>query len=122
LTGYRAARVRTIFQLPQDLQHLHPGKLVYIDWMNNFSAQPAKYINQFTAYRTFDSEGKQKSAVVPLSAIHLSCHLAPDYGSLDPDIELEVDTEIFAISRRFYLNDFGSYFIYELMRHWMAAR
>jgi hypothetical protein len=122
MTGYRAARVRAIFELPPHLQHLHPDKLVYIDWMNNFPLRPAKYINQFTAYCTFDSAGKQKSSVVPLSAIHLSCHLAPDYGSLDPAIELEVDTEIFALCRRFYLNDFGSYFIYELMRHWMAGR
>lgn len=116
--GYRAARIRIIFELPLHLRKYYSGKVAYVDWFNEFPPQPAKYLNQFQVSLARDFAGRQLSSVIPLTDIHLSCHLGPKFGSVDEDVELLPHIDIFRVCRQFYLNDFGSYFIYELIRHW----
>lgn len=118
ILGYRAARVRVIFELPLHLRDAYPDKVAYVDWFNDFPSQPAKHLGQFQVSLAFDFAGRQLSSVIPLTDIHLSCHMGPNFGSLEADVKLMANIDIFRICRKFYFNDFGSYFVYELMRHW----
>lgn len=54
---YRAMRVLVIFELPQDMKHLYPGKLVYGEMFNEMSQEPKEKIGLFTATRSLDNEG-----------------------------------------------------------------
>lgn len=118
IPGYRAARVHAIFELPLHLRGVFSGKLAYVDWFNEFPSQPTKHIDQFQVSRALDFAGRQLSSVIPLTDIHLSCHMGPKFGSLAADVQLRTDIDIFQICRYFYLNDFASFFVYELLRHW----
>jgi hypothetical protein len=118
--------MHAICELPPNLLHLYSDKLVYIKWFNGFPPKPVDLLQQFTTYLSLTLEGRQRSAIVPLSDVNLLCHLTPKFNSLKDDdgdeLILKLDTDIFKICCHFYLNDFSSYCFYELMGHWMPRK
>ena len=118
--GYRAARVRAIFELPDRFKHLFPHKLVYIEWFNPFSPSPVKYLEAYTTTKSFNQAQQAQTAVVPLSTVQLTCHLGPRFNTIDEEVQLTPYTDTFAVCRSFILNQFSSYYCFDLLEHWIT--
>ncbi|KEP46441.1 putative Zn-finger protein [Rhizoctonia solani 123E] len=115
---YRAARVRAIFELPKRLRHHYPHKLVYVDWFNPFGPSPLQYLGTYSTALSLDQAQKPRSSVLPLAAIQLTCHFGPKFNTIDKDVQLTRNTDIFSVCKLFNVNPFGSYYTFELMEHW----
>ncbi|QRV83755.1 plasma membrane ATPase 4 [Ceratobasidium sp. AG-Ba] len=117
---YTAARVRAIFELPQGLHHLCAEKLVYVDMFYSPSPAPEADVGLYTVTRALQ-DGIRASAVVRLSSIKMTCHLAPRYSLFRPETPLIQYSDVLQLCKSFYINIFASYFLYELFRHWGQA-
>ncbi|KAG8737493.1 hypothetical protein FRC10_008099 [Ceratobasidium sp. 414] len=106
---YRPGRVRIIFELPSKLRHLYDGKLVYVEMFNEFSYRPTRPTGLFTASHSM-SGGSRVCAVVPLTSIRMTCHLAPRYNDFNPDTALTHHSDLLQLCKTFYFNIFASYF------------
>ncbi|KEP48229.1 hypothetical protein V565_130300 [Rhizoctonia solani 123E] len=115
---YRAARVRAIFELPKKLHEYYPHKLVYVDWFNPFGQSRIQYLDTYGTKLSLDRAQNQQSSVLPLAAVQMTCHLGPRFGTIDKDIQLTRDTDIFDVCNSFMANQFASYHMFELMEHW----
>jgi hypothetical protein len=111
-------RVRLIFELPSNLKKLYPHKLAYVDWFTPFGPRPVKHLGLYTTSLSVNQAQKQQSGVIPLSSIRLACHLGPKYSSIDKEVRLTNDIDIFKVCPTFYFNEFGNYFTFDLMEHW----
>ncbi|QRV92732.1 hypothetical protein RhiJN_20750 [Ceratobasidium sp. AG-Ba] len=118
---YRAGRVRAIFELPGYVKHRYSEPLVYVDLYENWSPHPVAPTGLFTVKRKFTARGLRACAVIPLSDIPLTCHLAPKYDTLALDHWLEADSDVLEIFPTFFLNIFASHPLYNLLRHWEQA-
>ncbi|EUC66200.1 hypothetical protein RSOL_472470 [Rhizoctonia solani AG-3 Rhs1AP] len=118
---YRPARIRAIFELPSRFKALCSQRLVYIEWFNPFGASPIKYFETYTTTRSVDQAQKPRTSVVPLSSIRLACHLGPRFETIDEDIPIKLDTDVFDICRSFLFNQFASYYIFDLFEHWAKS-
>ncbi|KAG8715551.1 hypothetical protein FRC08_010465 [Ceratobasidium sp. 394] len=118
LFRYRACRVRAIFELPKDLLDFCPEKLVYTELFNTFHGPD---IN-LDLYRTSQSfvAGQREVVVIPLSMLRMTCHLAPRYGTATEELDLDADLDILSACKKFVFNEYGSFFSYELMHHWLG--
>ncbi|QRV73901.1 plasma membrane ATPase 4 [Ceratobasidium sp. AG-Ba] len=119
-TGYTVAHVRAIFELPEGLHHLCAEKLAYVDRFYSPSQGPEAHVGLYTVTRALQ-DGVRASAVVPLSSIKMTCHLAPWYNLFRPETPLIQYSDILQLCKSFYINIFASYFLYELFRHWGQA-
>ncbi|KAG8760893.1 hypothetical protein FRC11_014741 [Ceratobasidium sp. 423] len=115
---YRAARIRAIFELPKQLRHCYPHKLVYIEWLNQFSSSTQHDSEIYSTTLSLDQAQKPRSAVLPLAAVRLTCHLGPKFGTIDKETQITCHTDIFAVCKSFLLNQFGSYYLFDLLEHW----
>ncbi|QRV81452.1 hypothetical protein RhiJN_09467 [Ceratobasidium sp. AG-Ba] len=79
--GYTAARVRAIFELPQGLRYLCAEKLAYVDQFYSPSQVPEPDVGLYTVTHAL-RDGIRVSAVVPLTSIKMTCHLAPRFAQV----------------------------------------
>lgn len=100
------------------MEGLWKGKLAYVEMFNKMSREPDRKTGLFTVTRSVDDEGARLCAVVPLSDIRMTCHLAPKYDSILPEETLLHYSDALQIYKTFYFNIYASYFLYELLRHW----
>ncbi|KAG8727636.1 hypothetical protein FRC10_005803 [Ceratobasidium sp. 414] len=114
---YRPARVRVIFELPPRLRYLFEGKLAYVEMFNATSHKPLHPTGLFTTTRSI-LDGFRVCAVIPLSDIRMTCHLAPRYNLFHPETPLTIHSDVLQLCEKFFLNIFATYFCYELFRHW----
>ncbi|EUC67537.1 hypothetical protein RSOL_557450, partial [Rhizoctonia solani AG-3 Rhs1AP] len=117
---YHAARVHAIFELLNRFEHLFTHKLVYVEWFNPFSPTPIKYLEAYTTTKSFDQARRAQTAVVPLSTVQLTCHLGPQFNTIDKEVQLTPYTDTFAVCRSFILNQFSSYYCFDLLEHWIT--
>ncbi|KAF8709631.1 Zn-finger protein, partial [Rhizoctonia solani] len=115
---YRAARVRAIFELPSQFKHLCPQQLVYVEWFNPFNPSLLKYWETYSTTRAVDQAQRTRTSVIPLSSIRLACHLGPRFNTIDEEFQPRLDTDIFDVCRSFILNQFASYYVFDLLEHW----
>ncbi|KZT18788.1 hypothetical protein NEOLEDRAFT_1079352 [Neolentinus lepideus HHB14362 ss-1] len=103
LEGLQAAQVRLIFRLPEHLRYsaTHDTALAYIEWMTPFTSRdPLMYVHSVS--RSTRRGGLPNAAIIAVSQIVRSCHLAPKFGT-------ECNTAWNAVTvtemcRTFYLN------------------
>lgn len=86
---YRAARVRAIFNLPDDvataLGPLIPtSTMVYIEWFTEFQRRITNPMRMYELQWAVDRYGRRECEVVPLTSIIRSVHLA---AKLENDLE-----------------------------------
>ncbi|KAG8720582.1 hypothetical protein FRC08_018794 [Ceratobasidium sp. 394] len=118
IIGYRACRVRAIFELPKNLLDVCPEMLIYAELFNTFHGPD---IN-LDLYRTSQSfvAAQRDVVVMPLSMLRMTCHLAPQYGTATEELDLGADLDILTDCKKFMFNEYGSFFSYELMHHWLG--
>ncbi|KAG8779913.1 hypothetical protein FRC12_023714 [Ceratobasidium sp. 428] len=126
LHRYRAARVRAIFTPPHNTQHLCPEQhLAYIEFFTPFSRTNNTPHGLYTTSTALHGDSRRRQvAVVPLSHIHMTCHIAPRFERVDPEVRLSRRTDLLAMARGFFYNHYSSYYNYKLFEHWRkrAAR
>ncbi|KAF8486519.1 hypothetical protein JB92DRAFT_3258522, partial [Gautieria morchelliformis] len=76
LKGYRVARVRVIFRLPDWFHCDHT--LAYIEWFRQIGEPNEPLRMSPVSYAT--REGRHHAAIVPIHLILRSCHLTPKFG------------------------------------------
>ncbi|KAF8579899.1 hypothetical protein K439DRAFT_1648365 [Ramaria rubella] len=105
--GYRVARVRAIFRLPDHLHYPHP--LAYIEWYSEFR-EPVPGVQMYRV-STGKRRGNIDTAVIRLDSIRRSCHLIPVAGAkIDRTLAAED-----ALDRctHFYVSDFLDLYTYQ---------
>ncbi|QRV89130.1 hypothetical protein RhiJN_17148 [Ceratobasidium sp. AG-Ba] len=120
LHRYIAGRVRAIFKLPAHLQHLYSKKLVYIEHFHPFSAKPHPVHGLYTTSRRMEQDQPhvRYSSVVPLSQIRMACHLTPVYRREEPTDSICAASDLLSDYRRFYLNSYSLYFMFNVLNRW----
>ncbi|QRV94941.1 hypothetical protein RhiJN_22959 [Ceratobasidium sp. AG-Ba] len=121
LHGLEAGRVRAIFSLPDHQQSLSSAKLAYIERFRPFSAQPSASTSLYTTQHAF-RDGRRSAVVVPLSELRMTCHLAPRYHLLDPELPVSSSTDLLALHRSFFLNKYASPWLFSVFDYWENQR
>ncbi|KAG8696652.1 hypothetical protein FRC09_008338 [Ceratobasidium sp. 395] len=117
LWRFRACRIRAIFELPERFQHLYSDKLVYAELFNEFRG-PERTTGLYTTTHTYDNQARREARVFPLSQLRMTAHIAPHYGTATTELDLSTESDILHSCRKFLFNKYGSFFSFELMRHW----
>ncbi|QRW09681.1 hypothetical protein RhiLY_08680 [Ceratobasidium sp. AG-Ba] len=117
---YTAGRVRAIFKLPKHLHFLYPKKLVYVEHFQPFSVKPHPIHGMFTTSQRMERNNplSRHASVMPLSKIRMGCHLTPAYTENDISDGITLASDLLDDYRRFYLNSYSSYFVFNLLDHW----
>ncbi|KAG8780267.1 hypothetical protein FRC12_023265 [Ceratobasidium sp. 428] len=119
---YRAGRVRAFFTLPAHLKYMFPGQLAYVETFAPFEATIPPFNGMHSTKPDLDAGDRRRHLVIPVSDIALACHLAPKFHLLDKDLRLTSQTDLFAISKQFWLNQFCNHYFYRLIQHWRQRR
>ncbi|KAG9080488.1 hypothetical protein FRC06_006521 [Ceratobasidium sp. 370] len=116
----QAGRVRAIFELPDYVHPFFPQKLVYIERFCPFSA----HVSRSSLYTTSHAVhgGRRSVSVIPLSQLRMTCHLAPRYHLLDPDLRISSSTDLLSEHDSFYLNKHASYWLFAVLDYWEKQR
>lgn len=117
MTGYRAARVRVIFQLPHFCLGTFPEPLALVELFKPFDRNVSPVHRLVTTEPLFHG-GERVCQVIPVSKIHATCQLAPQYSSLDRTNPITSDTDLLSLAGRFYLGRHSSYYFFSVMDHW----
>ncbi|KAG9077039.1 hypothetical protein FS749_011127 [Ceratobasidium sp. UAMH 11750] len=115
---YRAARVRVIFAPPNSVQHIYREHLAYIEFFTPFSRANNTPHGLYTTSTALRFDGSRQVAVVPISHLHMTCHIAPRFAWLDADIPLNHHTDLFARGRHFFFNQYCNTYTYQNFEHW----
>ncbi|KAG9124361.1 hypothetical protein FRC07_011919 [Ceratobasidium sp. 392] len=118
LHRYRAARVRAIFKVPNVAQHICDEHLAYIELFTPFSRNNNTPHGLYTTSTALHTNGSRQVAVVPISHIHMICHIAPRYARVDAGVRLNRHTDLFTVARNFFFNHYTNYYVYKLFEHW----
>ncbi|KAG9091537.1 hypothetical protein FS749_016465, partial [Ceratobasidium sp. UAMH 11750] len=122
LDRYRAGRIRVIFSLPKELAWLCDHPLVYVELFNPFSSTTSSYHGMHSTSHALTPEGKRRGAVFSIYDVAAACHLAPQFGKLDPSIQLRLHPDLLEECRHFFLNHFYNNYIFDLVEHWQSVR
>ncbi|KAG8705734.1 hypothetical protein FRC08_001491 [Ceratobasidium sp. 394] len=116
-TGYRAGRVRAIFQLPNRLQYLYPGELAYLELFSPFDRNPSPVHLLHTTSHAGSAQARQY-AIVPIEHIMLGCHLAPNFRRVRPETSLDPRVDLLSETRHFFFNHYYNLYTYQLLQYW----
>ncbi|KAG9106010.1 hypothetical protein FRC07_009020 [Ceratobasidium sp. 392] len=125
LHRYCAARVRVIFKPPNNTQHIcREQHLAYIEIFTPFSRTNNTPHGLYTTSTAVQTNGRRQVVVVPISHLHMTCHIAPRFEQVDPEVRLNRRADLLAVARHFFYNHYLSYYNYKLFEHWRkrAAR
>ncbi|KAG8730527.1 hypothetical protein FRC10_002622 [Ceratobasidium sp. 414] len=114
---YRACHVRAIFELPKNLQPIYSRKLTYVELFNLFHGPDLSTDLYWTSHSFVDT--RRDILVMLLSQLRMACHIALRYGTATADLDLGIEPDILSTCKKFVYNNFGSFFLYELMHHWL---
>ncbi|KAG8738339.1 hypothetical protein FRC10_006967 [Ceratobasidium sp. 414] len=121
LHRFQAGRVRAIFKLPNHLMDVCSQHLAYVELFQPFSAGMAQPAGLYTT--GFMKRNHQRcAAVIPISKICMSCHLAPRYHLLEPHQAISSGTDLLSIHDTFYINKYVSHFHFIIMEYWEKQR
>ncbi|KAG8733377.1 hypothetical protein FRC10_000258 [Ceratobasidium sp. 414] len=118
LHRYRAARVRVIFRPPNVAHHIYSEHLAYIEFFNPFSQNNSTPHGLYTTSTALHSDGRRQVAVVPISHLRMTCHIAPRFARVNPDVPLHYRTDLFTRTRHFLFNHYMNYYVFKLFEHW----
>jgi len=103
--GYRVARVRAIFRLPQQFNYEHP--LAYIEWYSEFE-EPHPDTRMYTVHKV---KGPGRAAIIHVASIRRSCHLIPMFG--EKVNRAWTSEDVLDIASDFYVSDFLDMYTYQ---------
>ncbi|KAG8721715.1 hypothetical protein FRC08_010851 [Ceratobasidium sp. 394] len=115
---YRPGRVRAFFSLPAHIRHYHPGQLAYLELFSPIDGGVSSFHELHSTRVELTPSGQRRSLVVPVTDIVLACHLAPKFHMLDKELVLNSQTDLFAISKHFWINQFYSHHMHLVVKHW----
>lgn len=115
--GYRPARVRVIFQLPNFYHETCSEPLAFVEWFDPFNPAAEDH-HRLPVTRPTKWQGVHETAVIPIWFIRASCHLVPNYDLLDPQLRITPETNLLSIAPEFFLSRHSSYSLFALMDHW----
>lgn len=115
--GYCVARIRCVFGFtdaarqawfPQGLKQKH---FAYVEWYTPFKKAPMDQGSRlFKIKCLYDSNGKQKTSIVPVSYIRQSVHLLPKFGPVVP--VHWTSSNVLDEAEAFYVNPFTDRYSY----------
>ncbi|EUC54041.1 hypothetical protein RSOL_027710, partial [Rhizoctonia solani AG-3 Rhs1AP] len=117
---YRAGRVRAIFNLPAHLRLFYPGPLAYLEVFTPFDSTPSPFTRLHSTKFDFDSRGRRRTLVVPVSDIIFASHLVPKYHTID--FELHAYTDLLSVGEKFWLNHYYNHHMFQFIQHWRRRR
>lgn len=115
--GYRAARVRVIFQLPTFCHKVCSEKLAFVELFDPFDAAVVAE-HRLATTRPTKQNGIRATAIVPIHMIHASCQLVPNYDKLDPGLQISAASDLLSTAPNFFLSRHSSYYFFAVMEHW----
>ncbi|KAG8728760.1 hypothetical protein FRC10_004598 [Ceratobasidium sp. 414] len=118
LHRYRAVRVRAIFTPPNVAQRIYSGQLAYIEFFTPFSRGNNTPHGLYATSTALYFDGCRQVAVVPISCLRMTCHIAPRFARVDPDIRLNRHTDLFTSTRHFFFNHYTNHYVFKLFEHW----
>jgi hypothetical protein len=120
ITGYRAVRVRCIFRPPSVTRHVYPASehLAYIEFFTPFSRSNNTPHGMYTTSTALHPDGRRQVAVVPISHLHMTCHIAPRFARVDHEIVLGPHSDLFLSARHFFFDHYMNHYVYKLFEHW----
>ncbi|KAG8736304.1 hypothetical protein FRC12_017690 [Ceratobasidium sp. 428] len=122
LHRYRAARVRAILGAPAQFPQLSSHRLVYLELFAPFPSSSSPFHRMYSTGRQLRSNGKRHCIVAPISDIVMSCHLAPNFRTLEPTTQLPTSIDPLSLARRFWFNPYYNYYMFRLCEYWRRAR
>jgi hypothetical protein len=101
------------------LQRYYPGVMVYVEFFSPFTS-PTLSVDKDMLPKISHSmlRGQRAFAVLPVEAIHMTCHLIPQFKKLAPDINLASKPDLLEVTNRFYLNIFATHLLFAFAHHW----
>lgn len=92
-------------------------KLVYVELFRPFSRSNPEPTRLYTTSHAVTNDVRNAS-VIRLSDIKMTCHLAPRYSLLNPDLRINSSIDLLSTSRQFYLNKYISHYAFAIFEHW----
>lgn len=99
------------------LRRLCPHPLVFVELFSPFNV----HVNQAHGLYSLApamTDGRRCVAVIPVTALAASCHLAPRFNFIPADVALNHRTDLLSVARPFFFNHYYNYFFFLLIRHW----
>ncbi|KAG8770306.1 hypothetical protein FRC12_004370 [Ceratobasidium sp. 428] len=117
LLRYRAGRVRAIFQLPERLQYLYAGELVYLELFTPFDSalSPSHLLHNISHA---GPRRDRQAIVVPIEDVVLGCHLAPNYRHIPRNVQLDAHVDLLSDTRRFFFNHYYNKYTFQIVQYW----
>ncbi|KAG8737181.1 hypothetical protein FRC10_008489 [Ceratobasidium sp. 414] len=115
---YRPGRVCAFFSLPVHICHYYPGQLAYLKLFSTIDAGISSFLGLNSTHIELTPSGRRRTLVVPVTDIILACHLSPKFHMLDKELKLNSQTDLFALSKHFWINHFYSHYMYHVVQHW----
>ncbi|KAB5587944.1 hypothetical protein CTheo_8614 [Ceratobasidium theobromae] len=119
---YRAGCVHTFFTLPRHLINFFPGQLTFLELFTPFDASVSPFTRMHATKHAINSHGQWRIVVVPVTDIVLACHLAPKLGNPDSRPAITPQTDLYTISKTFWLNHYYNHHFFQLVQHWRQKR
>ncbi|KAG8707595.1 hypothetical protein FRC08_000395 [Ceratobasidium sp. 394] len=119
---YCAGRVRAFLKLPGHLRSYYSGHPAFVEIFPPFEALVSPFTRMHSTQPEYDSRGWRRARVLPVDEIVLACHLAPKFNKLDRDLKPNARTDLFAISKRFWLNYYCNGYTSLVQQHWRSCR
>ncbi|KAG9092814.1 hypothetical protein FRC06_011782, partial [Ceratobasidium sp. 370] len=95
--GYRPGRVHAFFSLPAHIRHYYPSQLAYLELFSAINAGISSFHSLNSTHVELTLSGCRHTLVVPVTNIILACHLSPKFHMLDKELQLNSQTDLFAI-------------------------
>ncbi|KAF8593642.1 hypothetical protein BDV93DRAFT_460613 [Ceratobasidium sp. AG-I] len=121
LHRYIVVCIRAIFTLSRHYRHLYSGHLAYVELFNPFSVGCPDPHHLHTCSHVI-CNNSLVAHVVPLSRLHMTCHLAPLYSTINPNTVITSNNDLLSDCNWFYFNPYSSYYMYSLATHWRRQR
>ncbi|KAG8731629.1 hypothetical protein FRC10_001590 [Ceratobasidium sp. 414] len=115
---YRPGQVHAFFSLPAHIRHYYPGQLAYLELFSAINAGVSSFHGVNSTRVELTPSGRHRTLVVPVTDIVLACHLSPKFHMLDREVKLNSQTDLFTISKHFWINHFYSHHMYNVVQHW----
>lgn len=117
ISGYRAARIRVIFRLPRFCLKIISEPLAFVELFEPFNPNVSA-VHRLVTVEPLFRRGKRVCRVVPISRIHATCQLVPQYSTLNHSTIITSNTDLLSKATRFYLSRHSSYYFFSVMDHW----
>ncbi|KAG8730829.1 hypothetical protein FRC10_002340, partial [Ceratobasidium sp. 414] len=108
---YHAGQVRAFFSLPGHIRHYYPGQLAYVELFSAINGGVSSFHGLNSTRVKLTLSNRRRTLVVPVTDIVLACHIAPKFSMLNKELELNARTDLFIISKHFWINHYYCHYM-----------